>query len=201
MLRSSLQLAFEKQLRFLDERGAQVVVEPRILSVGVRRQQPDVAHLQPLAEEVLHQRRARARIGQHAPHLLHRASSRRCSFPRIARSSSSSSGNAAPQEERQARRQLDVRRGGMARPASRSPGSASMRNRKSGLTSSRSSAERMPASKSAFGAPVLVETEQRLHVFLRRWPAVRAPRQGRENLRRASGFVALSAGRTLRGFG
>ena len=48
-----------------------------ILAAGVGRQQPHVAHLQPLAEEILHQRRARARIGEHAPHLLVEAPSYR----------------------------------------------------------------------------------------------------------------------------
>ena len=50
----------------------------------------EVAQVQPLRREVGHQR-SRSRVGEHAPHLLleHR---RLCSVPRIARSSSSSSG-------------------------------------------------------------------------------------------------------------
>ena len=65
-----------------------------------------------------------------------------------------------------------------------------MRNRKSGLTSSRSSAARMPASKSPSARARLIETDQRLHVVGRHRPAIRAPRQRRQDLRRACGFVA-----------
>ena len=86
-----LQLIVEEQLRFPHEGGPQVVVEPGKFPVRVRRQQPDVARLQPLAEKVVHQRCARARIGEHAPRLLIE-DSRIPQFPRIARSSSSSSG-------------------------------------------------------------------------------------------------------------
>ena len=98
-------------------------------------------------------------------------------------------GNAAPQEERQARRQLDVGDAIGASPGFTPAGSASMRNRKSGLTSRRSSAARMPVVEVSVGAAALVEAEQRLDVFVRRRPAVRAPRQGRQNLRRARGLV------------
>ena len=64
------QLTVEEQLDFLHERGSQVVVKPWKLLVRVRREQPDIANLQPLAEEIPDERRPRARIGQHAADLL-----------------------------------------------------------------------------------------------------------------------------------
>ena len=118
------------------------------LPARVRRQQPDVAHLQPLAEEVLHERRARARIGEHAPHL-------RIEHLRVAAASRESPGRAARRpgccSTGRTTGATPARHPGRdrPRPASTPAGSASMRNRKSGLTSSRSSADRMPVSKSA----------------------------------------------------
>ena len=73
-------------------------------------------------------------------------------------------------------------------------GSASMRNRKSGLTSSRSSADPDAGVEGAVGAAALVEAEQRLHVVVRRGPAVRAPRERRQNLRRARRLFACRLG-------
>ena len=103
-----LQLIVEEQLRLAHERRAQVVVEPGKLRVGIGRQQPDVARLQPLAEEVVHQRGARARIGEHAPHLLIEDAAHRCSLPANRQIEQLIVGNAAPEKERQTRRELDI---------------------------------------------------------------------------------------------
>ena len=64
------QLSVEKQLHLLDERDAQVVVEPGKLLIEIRCEQPDIPRLQPLLEEVLHQRGACTRVAQHATDLL-----------------------------------------------------------------------------------------------------------------------------------
>ena len=112
----------------------QVVVEPGKLPVRVRRQQPDVAGLQPLAEEVVHERRTRARVGEHPPHLLLEDRRRRAAFREspgraVRRPGCCSTGRttgATPARHR---------RGDRPSPGRRSAGSASIRNRKSGLTS------------------------------------------------------------------
>ena len=114
-----LQLTLEEQLGFLHERGPQVVVKPREFPVGVRREQPHVANLQPLAEEVPHQRRAARgdRRACAAPAASNTFASR--SFPRIAEIEQFVVRNAAPQEERQARRQFDIGKPIRQHPASR----------------------------------------------------------------------------------
>ena len=102
-----LQLIVEKQLRLSHECRSQVVVEPREPRVRIGRQQPDVARLQPLAEEVVDQRSARARIGEHASHLL----IEHAGLAQLARDREVEQlvvRNAAPQEERQTRGELDV---------------------------------------------------------------------------------------------
>ena len=102
--------------------------------------------------------------------------------------------NAAPQEERQARSEFDVGNAIGRRPERLFAGSASMRNRKSGLTSTRSSAARMPASK--FPPRGLF---CRNRAVSRRRHRSRAgdspPRQTRQNLRRAGRSSSLLAGR------
>ena len=112
------QLAFDQQLGFLLERLAQVLVE-----VGkgrrIRLYRWDIAQEQPLAGEVLHQR-LRARIGQHAPDLALQ-NGRVAELAALGNGEQLVVGNAAPQEERQARRQLDV-----ADPAN-APGSRTRR--------------------------------------------------------------------------
>ena len=96
-----LQLIVEEQLGFLDEGAPQIVVEPRKLPVHIGRQQPDVAGLQPLTEEVVHQRGACARVGEHPPHLpVEHARIAECPAHRDAEQFIVR--DAAPQEERQA---------------------------------------------------------------------------------------------------
>ena len=135
-------------------------------------------------KKLLDQRRARARIGEHAPHLP-------LEDVRLLQLAAESPGRAVRRPgccstgrttgARPARRRRDDR----LRPARPWSGSASIRNRKSGLTSSRSSAARMPASKSPSARARRVEAEQRLDVLAGRRPAIRASSQRRQNLRRA----------------
>ena len=104
------QLSVEEQLHLLDERDPQVVVEPGKLLVEIRREQPDISRLQPLLEEVLHQRGACTLVAQHAADLSieHR---RLVQLSTDRRVEQFVIGNAAPQEKRQARRQLDIGQG------------------------------------------------------------------------------------------
>ena len=95
------QLRVEKELHLPDERDAQVVVEPGELLVQIGRQQPDVAGLQPLFEEVLHQRRARTRVGQH-PSDFSIEHSRLVQLAADRRVEQCIIGDAAPQEKREA---------------------------------------------------------------------------------------------------
>ncbi len=101
------QLGVEEQLHFPDEGDAQVVVEPGKLLIEIRCDQPDVSRLQPVREEILHQGRARALVAQHAADLsiedgrLVQLSAYRQVEQFVIR-------DAAPQEKRQPRRQLDI---------------------------------------------------------------------------------------------
>ena len=113
------------------------------------------------------------------------------SFPRIARSSSSSSG-------------MLLHRKNDRRDASSTSGDAIGRARlhAGGIgfdAKQKIGADEQPLERRAdagfevaLGAPGLVEAEQRLHVVVRRRPAIRAPRQRRENLRRARRFLACA---------
>ena len=138
------QLSVEKQLRLGDERGTQVVIEPWKLC-AVRIQQPNIASLEPVGEEILDQRIARARIGEHARDLLFE-NRRLMQFPLDPEVEQRVVRNAAPQKERN-REASSTSETRYAAPGAVPAGSASMRNRKSGLTSTRSSAARMPSSK------------------------------------------------------
>ena len=133
-----LDLVVEEELGFADERRPQVVVEPREPRVGVRRQQPHVAGLQPLPEEVVDQRGAGPRIGEHAPHLPiehARLAQRALARPRRAVRRRGCCSRGRTTAATRARRPA----GGRRRPAATWRGSASIRKRKSGLTSRRSS--------------------------------------------------------------
>src|SRR5262249_55651396 len=103
------QLSVEKQLYLRDECHPQVVVEPGKSLIEIRRDQPDISYLQPLFEEVLHQRGPRSFVVQHPPYfpLEHR---RLVQLPADGRVEQLVIGDAAPEEKRQTRRQLDVRK-------------------------------------------------------------------------------------------
>ena len=83
------QLALDEQLSLTLQRLAQVVVKLR-KQCGVRRHEPHVSQVQPLAGKIAHQRR-RAVIVQHSPNLLlqDRWLTERAAHPRGPRSSSS----------------------------------------------------------------------------------------------------------------
>ena len=89
-------------------------------------------------------------------------------------------GDAAPQEERQARRELDVA-DAIGAPGAALAGSRSTRSRNSGLTSRRRSARSMPASKSTLRCAFAIERQQRLDVGGRDGAPIRAARERREN--------------------
>ena len=133
--------------------------------------------------------RLRARIGQHPPRLLleHR---RLVQLALRRQVEQLVVGNAAPEEERQARRQLEVADPIGAVPAAPPAGANSVRNRNDGLTRMRCSASSMPASKPPLGAALGVEVEQHLDVRVGDRPAIGAARQRRQNRLRAAGFVA-----------
>ena len=98
-------------------------------------------------------------------------------------------GDAAPEEERQTRGELDVAdaidTGGRGSPGVRA-GSRSMRNRNCGLTRTRSSACSMPASNPPSARPVVVDGQQRLQIRVGDGPSIGATSQRRQNLLRAA---------------
>src|SRR5579872_865626 len=63
------QLSVEEHLRLGHERATQVVVKPGKLG-AIRIEQPYVTSLEPILKEILDQRCASARIGEHARDLL-----------------------------------------------------------------------------------------------------------------------------------
>ena len=97
--------AVDEHLRLLPEGLAEVVVEVRE-DAHVRRDRVEVAQVQPLPGEVGHQV-ARARVGQHPPHLL-RQDIRIPEHAPLGQIEPLIVRDAAPQEERQPRRQLQV---------------------------------------------------------------------------------------------
>ena len=158
------QLRVEKQLRLGDERGTEIVVKPGKLG-AIRIEQPYIASLQPVREEILDQRRARARGSANMRETCCSRTAGSCNLPRMARSSRVSSGMLLHKknDNREASSTSETR---YTAPGAAPAGSASMRNRKSGLTSTRSSAERIPSSKVPAARRALVEAEQRLHVVI-----------------------------------
>ena len=145
-----------------------------------------VAQLQPLAGEVVDQRREpRGRPASGAP--AARAPPACCSLPRPASVEQLVVGDAAPQEERQPRRQLEVAEAIHACRARRVAGSRSTRNTNIGLARMRCSA-RLDARLEAAVAPArVVERQQRPHVLVGHRPAIGAPRQRRQDLPGARG--------------
>ena len=101
------QRARQKQPRLLFEGLQQAVVEVRI-RIGIDDDLADAAEVQPLGGEVVDERARGARVGQHAPHLLlerrrlRQLAALRGVEQRIV-------GDAVPEEERQARRELEIR--------------------------------------------------------------------------------------------
>src|SRR5262245_56860033 len=186
------QLSVEKQLDLPDECHSQVVVEPGKPLVEIRRDQPDISYLQPLFEEVLHQRRARAFVAQQPPYfpLEHR---RLVQLPADGRVEQLVIGDAAPQEERQTRRQLDVRKG--VRRSRRDAGRIGFDlEQKIGAHEHTLDAGANARVEVSFSASGLIEAHERLDVVAGRRPPVRATRERRENLRGAGGLFTAAGG-------
>ena len=145
----------------------------------------DPAKIQPLRREVVDERRRRPAVGEHPADFLFEDFRLRqlAAFGKIEQPLV---GDAAPQEEREPRRDLEVahpigRRPAGSRPC-RAAGSRCTRSRKSGSTSMRSSANWMPASKLPPSRPAVgEEREQRLEVGSRDRPPVGEPRDARQN--------------------
>ncbi len=85
------QLSVEKQLGLGDERGAEIVVEPGKLG-AVRIQQPDIAGLQPVLEEILRPARYARADRRTCARLVASRTAGSCNLPRMARSRRVSSG-------------------------------------------------------------------------------------------------------------
>ena len=136
-----------------------------------------------------------ARVGQHAPHLLveHLRPPQR---PVERRRQQLLVRDAAPEEERQARRELDVARRGYGVLGATSSGSRSMRKRNSGLARiarNRHFDARLEAILSR--SRVAIERQRHFEIGIGHRPPVRAARQRRENRLRAGGFIRAPAGR------
>ena len=147
-LRSACSWSCDEQLRFALERLTQVVVEVGKTDSAFGATRAQVSQIQPLPGEIRDERR-RPRIGaasactccfEHAP--------ARFSWPRAARSSSSSSGMLLQRknDSRDASVEIDQTIGRARRALA---GSCSTRNRNFGDTSTASSPHSMPFSKSA----------------------------------------------------
>ena len=185
------QHAVEEQLRLAAERLAEPFAEVGE-NVLVRLHGGGVPQRQPLAGEVAREG-VRARIGEHPRHL-------RVECRLLAQLSPLGEveklvvRDTAPEEERQARRQLEVADAvvGVRRRARRVPLDAEEELR----------ADQQPADRhldagveAAAVAAALVEVDQTVHVLTVDRPAERAPREGREDVPRARGlFIDRRAG-------
>src|SRR5207237_10380602 len=98
--------AREKEPRLLFERFEEAVVEI-IVNIRIDDDLTEAAEVQPLRGEVVDERARRARIGQHAPRLLFedRGIGK---LPALGRVEQPLVGDAVPQEEREARRELEI---------------------------------------------------------------------------------------------
>ena len=131
--------------------AAQVVVEVRRFGLNGRQ----LAKIEPLAGEILDERVGLA-VGEHPLHLL--LQRRRVAQPALGRQVEQLVvRNAAPQEEREARGELDVA-DAIDAPAGNAAGSSSIRYRNRGATSRRASACWMPRLEVAGCAALLDRT-------------------------------------------
>ncbi len=181
-------LAFEKQPRLLLERRPEVVVEGR----EPRRVRPDarhVAQIEPLLEEVADQR-VGAPVREHAPHLpvehgrLTQRAVRRDTQQLVV-------GDAAPQEERDARGEVEV--ADRVRRALRDAGRIGFEPEEELRLDQQPRQRRLNARvERRPGAALLEERDEVLHFGGRGRAAIGAPGQRRENPRGARGFVSRS---------
>ena len=182
--RSSRDHALEEQLRLPTHRLPQVLVEVRKLD-GIGRGAGEVAEIEPLPSEVVDEC-SRARVPQHPPHLrveharVGKAPLRRLIEQLVV-------GNAAPQEERKARRQLQVAEGPhLAGHVSRGVALDAEQE----LGTHENPLQRPPDAvlESAVAATRLVELEQHLQVRLGHRPSIGAAGDGRHDPPGAGGL-------------
>ena len=172
-----MHLAADEQPGLLFHRLTQVLVELRI-QLGIGHGAGELAQLQPAAGEIVDQG-VRTRIAQHAPHLLLQL--RRIAQPSANRRLSQVVvRNAAPEEERQPRREVHIadaiggagrRRCGLALDAEEEA-----RSGQDALEPS------LDAGVEAVCRTLPIETEERLHVALGDRPPIGARRERRQNL-------------------
>ena len=118
----------------------------------------DVAHVQPLAHEVVRSSASPRGSAIMRAHLLRTSTPGPSAGPCAASVEQLVVGDALPQEERQPRGQLEIAQTVDRRRLSRSAGRARCRNRNVGDDSSASSARSMPASKSPSLLPTRVQS-------------------------------------------
>ena len=187
----------EQQLGLAPEGPPQVVVEvaeaPRLGNDVLQ-----VAQVEPLAREVVHQRR-RARVGQHPAHLpLQLAGA--AQLAALGRGQQRLVGDAAPQKEGQARGQLPVAEAvGGARPRVRRIELEAEEELRAGQQPPQRGLDaRLEPAARPTG---LVEADELPHVGVRRQAAVGAPRQRREDPLRTGGFGYFGSFGYFGGFG
>ena len=183
-------LAVEEERHLPLHRLAQVGIEVR-KRLRVGRHQPDVPEVEPLPAEVVDER-LRARIGQHAADLP-------SEHIRVAQVAALGGGeelvvrDAAPQEEGQARGQLDVRHriGRAGRDVFRVRFAAEQEVRAHQNAAQRHFYSRVEV---ALRATLPVEVEQHRHVVAGHGAPERQARQARDDLRRAPDLVHARVG-------
>ena len=171
----------EQELGLAPHRLPQVVVEIREL-LDVRPRALQVAQEQPLAGEVLDERR-RARIGEHSLDLLVENVALAELALRGERRAAASSGGAL-QRKNASRDASAASSSAYSEPGAAPSGSGSSRNRNFGLVRITRNADSMPASNPPRARAGIVETEQRRDVLLRRLAPIGAARERRENFGR-----------------
>ncbi len=174
--------AADEQLGFLAHRQPQIVVE---IGEHGNRRRPGLqrTQVQPLPGEIDHQP-VRLRVRQHPPHLLlqHR---RFVQFVLGRYVDQLVVGNAAPQEERQARRQLQIADAITFCPDARFSGSASLRNTNSGSANIALQRALDAGIEIPVVAALLVKRHQRFGILRRHRTAERVPCQRIDDLLRA----------------
>ena len=149
----------------------------------------DIAHLQPLSDEIVHEPR-RPPVGQHAAHLLREHG---WILQLAARGDVEELviGDALPEEERQPRGQLQIAQpiGGPWRGGGRLAFDAEQELRQRQQRFQGALDARIEV---ALAAAFPVDVEQRLDIALRHGPPVRAPRQRADDLPRARLFVSAA---------
>ena len=179
-------LVLDEQFRLTLERRAKVLVELRKqLDVGPH--VPDVAQLQPLIHEVVDEHR-RTWVGDHPPHLLVQHGRVR-QLPTGGHVEKLVIGDAAPQEERQPRRELDV--GEAMDGCTRGVDRITLYTEEEIRADEQTHEGDLDAGfEVTLVTPAPVELHERIDVFGRGGAPIRAAGERRENRPRA-GFVVI----------